>query len=170
MLTQGQVGGVVPAVLALRSAYSTRARFWIETIALVSAIACVLALVIATLGAAMAGAASGEQEPGQPRPSSAIPPQIYEGIITDAHCGAKHSAAIGRTAADCTIVCVRGGEQFALVDGERSYLLEGDLAALKQVAGQRVRLIGALNGRKISVTSVVHNLNTASSRRRAEHL
>jgi hypothetical protein len=58
-------------------------------------------------------------------------------------------------AADCTVGCVRGGEQFALVDGDTTYLLEGDLVTLKRVAGQRVRIVGALNGKKISVTAVV---------------
>jgi len=57
-------------------------------------------------------------------------------------------------AADCTRVCVHGGEQFALVDGESVYVLEGDLVALKRVAGQRVRLVGTLNGNKISVSAV----------------
>jgi uncharacterized low-complexity protein len=79
--------------------FSPRARFWIETFALVSAIAFVLALVIATL-VAIAGAAAEESESGQSRPSSTA--RTYEGMITDSHCGAKHSAAIGRTATDCT--------------------------------------------------------------------
>jgi uncharacterized low-complexity protein len=130
-----------------------KAPFWIEIIAIITAIACGLALLIATVGAA-AGAAAGEAEPGQPRASSAIQPRSYEGMITDTHCGAKHSAAMGRTAADCTRVCVRGGEQFVLVDGDTLYLLEGDLVALKLVAGQRARIIGTLNGNKISVASV----------------
>jgi hypothetical protein len=75
-------------------------------------------------------------------------------MITDAHCGAKHSAAIGKAAADCVRVCVHGGEQFALIDGEAIYLLDGDLVALKKVAGERVRIVGTLSGNKISVASV----------------
>ena len=90
----------------------------------------------------------------QSGPSPAIPSQTYEGVITDTHCGAKHSAAIGATATDCTIRCVRAGEQFVLVDSETIYLLEGDLGALKRVAGQRVRIVGTLNGKTISVTAV----------------
>jgi hypothetical protein len=87
-------------------------------------------------------------------PSSAQP-QSYEGVVTDTHCGAKHSAVIGATATDCAILCVRAGERFLLVDGDSSYLLEGDSQALKQAAGQRVKILGTLNGRKISVTSIV---------------
>jgi uncharacterized low-complexity protein len=130
-----------------------KARFWIETIFLISALSCALAVLVATLGAA-AGAAAGESKSHQPRPGSASQLQTYEGMITDTQCGAKHSAAIGRTAADCTLVCVHGGGQFELVDGETIYLLEGELAALKQLAGQRAKVVGTLKGNKISVTSV----------------
>lgn len=84
-----------------------------------------------------------------------MPLQSYEGMITDTHCGAKHSAAMGQTAANCTLACVHAGEQFVLVDGDAVYLLEGDMIALKQVAGQRVKIVGTLNGTKISVRSVV---------------
>jgi hypothetical protein len=135
------------------TAAPVQARIWIEIIALVSTMACVLALVIATLGA-FAGAASGATEPGQAGSSASIGPHTYNGMITDAHCGAKHSAAIGKAAADCVRVCVHGGEQFALIDGEAIYLLDGDLVALKKVAGERVRIVGTLSGNKISVASV----------------
>jgi hypothetical protein len=137
------------------------ASFWIEIIALVGTMACALALLIATLGA-FAGAASGATEPAQAGSSSAIRPHVYEGLITDTRCGAKHSAAIGKTAANCARVCVHGGAQFALVDGEAIYPLDGDLVALKRVAGQRVRIVGTLSGNKISVASVHLESETGS--------
>lgn len=130
-----------------------KARFWIEMLALCSAFACVLALLLATLGVAV-GAAAANSESSQPAQSSARQPETYEGMITDTHCGAKHSAAVGMTAADCTRVCVHGGEQFALVDGDKMYVLEGESDALKRVAGQRVKIFGILNGNTISVTSI----------------
>jgi len=132
---------------------STKARFWFKSIASIGAIACVTALVIAALGS-VAERAPEVPASGQSGPSSPIPQQTYEGIITDTHCGAKHSAAIGKTAADCTILCVRAGEQFVLVDGDTTYILDGDLAALKRVAGQRVKISGTLSGGKISVTAI----------------
>jgi hypothetical protein len=141
-------------VVADSSLVSIKARFWIETIAWTTAVACALALAIALLGA-VAGSAAAEPESGQASPPSAIRLQTYEGMITDTQCGAKHSAAIGKTAADCTLACVRGGEQFVLVDGDTIYLLDGDLVVLKRAAGQRVRISGILNGNKISVSSVV---------------
>lgn len=102
------------------------------------------------LGLLGATSASG----GKPSQSSAAATQSYEGVITDTHCGAKHSAAIDKAAADCARVCVHGGEQFALVDGDNVYVLEGDLEVLKRMAGQRVRITGNLNGKTIAVSSV----------------
>src|SRR3984957_6142917 len=126
---------------------SRRARFWLETIALVCGIACALG--------AVAGAAAGAPESGQSGSPSALHLQIFEGLITDTQCGAKHSAAMGKAPADCTRACVRNGEQFALVDGDAFYLIEGDPLVLKGAAGQRVRVNGTLNGKKISMTSVI---------------
>ena len=123
---------------------------WLEIIVLCTAIACALALLIASLGLA---AGAQESEPGQPG-ESAPEQQVYEGVITDTHCLAKHKAAIGKSAGDCTRVCVHGGAQFALVDGEKTYILEGNLPLLKRIAGQRSRLAGTLDGNTITVTSV----------------
>jgi hypothetical protein len=143
---------LIPVVIS-RSGPPAKTHFWLKTIGLVCAVACTLALIIAILGT-VACTAAAEPQSGAPQPALAIVPQNYEGMITDTRCGAKHSAAIGQTATKCTVACVHGGEQFVLIDGDRVYLLEGDLVALKQVAGQRVRIVGTLNGRKIAVRSV----------------
>lgn len=117
-------------------------RCWIEIVLVGTVVACILALLIAALGAA---AAATEKSTGR---------QTYEGVITCSRCGARHSAEIGKTAADCTRVCVHGGATFALVDGDSTYLLEGDLSALKRVAGQRTSVIGTVSGKTIRVSSV----------------
>ncbi|MHB8217410.1 MAG: hypothetical protein ACYDDS_15145 [Candidatus Sulfotelmatobacter sp.] len=109
--------------------------------------------VIVTLeliGGADAGGTAGRHA----QSSSAIQTQSYEGMITDTHCGAKHSAALGMAAAECTRTCVHGGEQFALVEGDSVYVLEGHVEALKRTAGQRARIVGILNGNRISVSGV----------------
>ena len=124
-------------------------RFWIQIVALGTASACGLALLIATLGAGASVATGGGQAPDA---SSAG--QTYEGLITDTHCGAKHKASIAKGAADCARICVHGGAQFALIDGEKAYVLNGDLALLKRIAGQRARIVGALSGNTITVSSV----------------
>src|SRR5260370_30862552 len=91
-------------------------------------------MLIATVGF-IPGSRAGTLAAARAQSSSAMQPESYEGMITDTHCGAKHSAALGMAAADCTRACVHGGEQFALVDGDSVYVLEGDREALKRVAG-----------------------------------
>ena len=124
-------------------------RVWIEIVLLGTAIACALALLFATLGAA-AGAAGGEAGARQPSPVE----QTYEGMVSCSRCGAKHSSELGQTATTCTRTCVNGGANFALVDVNATYLLEGDLDLLKKVAGQRARIVGALRGKTIMISSV----------------
>ena len=138
-------------------------RFWIEIVALGTAIACALALAIATLGAA-AVAVAGHQElshppstqagSGQTAGSSSPRQQSREGMVTCSRCGAKHSANLGKTAGDCTRQCVHGGATFALVDGDKTYALDGDVSVLKSVAGQRARVVGVVRGHTIKVSSV----------------
>jgi len=126
--------------------------FWIELVSLSVAIACGLALLIA-LGVA---AVAAEPEPGQAAGSSSAPAeQTYEGVITDAHCGAKHQASISKTAADCTRSCVHAGSQFALVDGDKTYILSGDMERLKRAAGLRVKVVGTRSGDTIAVSSII---------------
>jgi hypothetical protein len=137
-------------------------RFWIEIVALGTSMACAVALLIATLGAAGAGLSgqpamgqAGEADRAQTAPSvNGVPSQVFEGMITCSRCGAKHSAKIGSNAADCTRKCVHAGASFALVDGDNMYLLEGDMSALKRFAGERARITGIRQGNTIRVLSV----------------
>jgi hypothetical protein len=89
-------------LISISRAFLPKADFWFEIIALASAIACVLALGIAALGA-IAGTAVAAPTPNQPD-TEAGPQKSYDGMITDTRCAAKHSAAIGKTAAECTLV------------------------------------------------------------------
>ncbi len=41
------------------------------------------------------------------------------GVVSDALCGAKHSMT-NMSAADCTRMCVKGGQGFALVVGDKT--------------------------------------------------
>jgi hypothetical protein len=75
------------------------------------------------------------------------------GIVSDALCGAKHSM-MGMSAADCTRMCVKGGQSFALVVGDKVYNLRGDSAELDKYAGQKVTLKGKLRGNAVTVDSV----------------
>ena len=105
-------------------------------------------------GGAANQSVAGEAAPKQAESSSAMQGEKYDGVISDTHCTARHSAAIGLSAADCARACVHGGDQCALVDGDNVYVLDGEIEMLKKMAGQRVQIAGTLNGNKISVLSV----------------
>lgn len=126
-------------------------RIWIEIVMFGSGIACGLALLFAII-VATAGAAVGQMKAVG---SVATESRAYEGMITCSRCGAKHSAKLGQAASTCVRVCVHGDAQFALVNAESAYLLEGDLDNLKRVAGERAKIVGHLEGNTIKVQSVV---------------
>jgi hypothetical protein len=124
-------------------------------------IACVIVGVCAALAAVVSTgtvrftSAGVQQETAQGEHAVESPSADYEGVISDTHCGAKHAASINEFAADCTRRCVHAGEQFVLIDRDTSYVLEGDLPLLKKMAGERVRVIGTLEGKTIRVENIV---------------
>lgn len=128
-------------------------RIWFESVALGTAMACALALLIAVLAAGTA-AVTGPGGSGQANESGSVQPRTYEGMVTCARCGAKHSAKLAKTASNCTLSCVHGGSKFALVDGDQLYQLDGDVNVLKRLAGQRARVVGVMRGDGITVTSI----------------
>jgi hypothetical protein len=75
------------------------------------------------------------------------------GIVSDAMCGAKHSMT-SMTAAECTRMCVKGGQGFALVVGDKVYNLHGDSAQLDKYAAQKVTVKGKLKGDAVAVDTV----------------
>jgi hypothetical protein len=129
-----------------------RHRVWIEIVMFGSGIACALALLLAIIVATASAAVGPRKASGA---DSATATRAYEGMVTCSRCGAKHSAALDRSASTCVRVCVHGGAQFALVNAESVYLLDGDLAALKRVAGQRAKIVGNLEGKTIKVQSAI---------------
>jgi hypothetical protein len=125
----------------------------IKILLLVSAVACGTALFLAARSQA-AGPAPITPQQTESAHAPTTPTETFTGMVTDTRCGAKHSAKVGLSAADCTRACVHAGEHFALVDGEKAYTLAGDPAALKHLAGERVKVAGTLNGNTIAVVSV----------------
>lgn len=113
----------------------------------------VFAMVLSIAAVCSGAGVASEPESSSPRGTSAQ--QTFAGIVTDTRCSAKHSSAIGLSAANCTIQCIRMGERFSLVDGDTSYTLDGDLQALKRVAGQRVQVSGTLDGKDLTFTSII---------------
>lgn len=90
----------------------------------------------------------------EPNPRAAETVASYEGVVTDTKCGAKHTSRISENAADCTRVCLHAGEKFALVDGDKMFVLTGEAEGLKRVAGERVTIQGTLNGNQIAVVAI----------------
>ena len=126
-------------------------KFWFNTIALSTSVAVLLALAIAAVtGTAML--AFGQKD-GSAQPAAAKP-EVVTGVLTDAHCGARHPSTSGLNAGDCARICVKRGASWALVDGDSVYALAGDNPYFDKLAGQRVRVSGTEQGNTIQVQSI----------------
>jgi hypothetical protein len=82
--------------------------------------------------------------------------QTFTGEVGDAMCGRKHMEG---TPAECTRKCVDGGSKFALIVGDKVYILDTTdktaLATLGTQAGKNATVTGVLNDDTIEVSSVV---------------
>jgi len=126
-------------------------RFWLNTIALTVSGAVLFALAIAALSSTAAIAFGQSENSGQP---DMVKAQTITGMLTDAHCGARHTRNSGLSAADCTRLCIKEGSGWALVDGDNVYLLKGDSPYLDKLAGQRVHVSGIVDGNAIQLQSL----------------
>jgi hypothetical protein len=90
----------------------------------------------------------------QIRESSTAPVRTFAGMITDSRCGARHPMDSGKTSAECVRSCARNGSVYVLVDGEVIHALEGNPTQLEKLAGERVEIVGMLDGDTIKVKSV----------------
>jgi hypothetical protein len=81
--------------------------------------------------------------------------QKFTGEVGDAMCGKQHMEG---TPAECTRTCVSKGSKYALIVGEKVYILDATdktaLATLDQQAGKNVTVTGTLNGDTIEVSAV----------------
>jgi hypothetical protein len=75
------------------------------------------------------------------------------GVVGDAMCGLKHTMK-GMSDAQCTRACIKEGSKYALIVGQTVYILEGDEKDLDKYAGQKVTVIGTVNGESVAVKSV----------------
>jgi hypothetical protein len=82
--------------------------------------------------------------------------QTLTGEVSDTMCGAKHE--MPGKAADCTRACMQHGSKYALVVGDKVYILEtSDKAALgklNDLAGAKAKVTGEVDGTTITVKSV----------------
>ena len=91
-------------------------------------------------------------------PADAQSKQTFTGTISDGMCRqADHSRMrMGSTDAECTNACVDAhGAVYVLYDGKTDYTLSAN-PSLEKFAGQRVRVVGVLDGktRTIQVDSI----------------
>lgn len=79
--------------------------------------------------------------------------KTFTGTISDSMCGATHMAK-DKSPAECTRMCVKDGQKYALVAGKKLYTLEGHEEDLGKLAGQKVTVKGTTSGDTITVASV----------------
>jgi hypothetical protein len=88
-------------------------------------------------------------------PALAAGKQTLTGEVGDAMCGVKHMEGEG-TPAQCTRTCVAHGSKYALVVGDKIYVLnttdKAVLAVLDQQAGKKATVTGTVDGTNIEVS------------------
>lgn len=75
---------------------------------------------------------------------------IFNGMVTDSYCGARHRRA-SKNSSDCAHDCIRKGAHYVLVDGDHRYRLIGADDLLDRLVGQRATVTGSRQGGIISV-------------------
>jgi len=85
-----------------------------------------------------AGAAFIALTPFYVRPVLASP-QTLEGVVSDSMCGKKHMLP-GKTDGQCSAECVKASAKYALVVGDKVYMLSGPLSEFQKYAGQRAHV------------------------------
>jgi len=133
-------------------------RSWISLIGSCLLMALGAALAFAVIVAAGSAALAGRQASEDPQLTSQATPEIapgglYQGVVTDSRCGARHLKNSHLSPAECARKCVQQGANYVLVDGNRRYKLVGSEEALDKFAGQRIRVSGTRQGETIQVSS-----------------
>jgi hypothetical protein len=89
-------------------------------------------------------------------PAPAASKQALTGEVGDAMCGTKHMEG---TPAECTRTCVSHGSKYALVVGDKIYVLNTSdkavLALLDQQAGKKATVTGTVTGTNVDVSTAV---------------
>lgn len=134
---------------------------WLSLIGSCILMALGAAIALAIVGAAASAALPGHDSSEGPQLSTPAVPQIapgklvFEGMVTDSRCGARHQRNSRLNPAECARLCVRQGATYVLVDGNHRYKLVGSQDVLDKFAGQRIRISGARQGETIQVNSAM---------------
>jgi predicted type IV restriction endonuclease len=78
--------------------------------------------------------------------------RTFTGVVSDSHCGAKHSAASPQ-AQQCVEHCVSNGAKYVLVSEGKVYQLDAQ-DKFKGMGGKEVTVTGSAKGNSITVTEV----------------
>ena len=139
-------------------------RSWLSLLVFFAGTVLALSLVFAAVLAGFTVAIAGGEPPQVSEVQNVdrtVPGRAFSGIITDARCGPRHADS-KRSASECTRMCVHNGSKYLMVDGDTSYELAGNPTLFDRFAGERVSLIGVLDGDTLRVSSV--RLPAASER------
>jgi Protein of unknown function (DUF5818) len=77
----------------------------------------------------------------------------FMGVVSDSHCGAKHSTASDDAAA-CVAKCAKGGATYVLATTDGKVYQLDNQDKFKEYAGKSVKVKGTANGDSIAVESV----------------
>ena len=77
----------------------------------------------------------------------------FKGVISEEHCGLKHSEA-SEAAQKCVSGCIKKGSTPVLVSGGKVYKLSDASKVTPEMYGQNVVVNGTAKGETITVTSV----------------
>jgi len=91
-----------------------------------------------------------------PAAFAADKPQSLTGKVSDAMCGANHMMA--GAGSDCVRACLQKGSKYALVAGDKVYVLDtsdkATLGKLDKLADKQAKVTGQVNGDSVTVSSV----------------
>ena len=91
-----------------------------------------------------------------PAAFAADKPQSLTGKVSDAMCGANHMMA--GAGSDCVRACVQKGSKYALVVGDKVYVLDTSDKAMRdkldKLADKQAKVTGQVNGDSVTVSSV----------------
>jgi hypothetical protein len=77
----------------------------------------------------------------------------FMGVVSDSHCGAKHSTASDEAAA-CVAKCAAGGATYVLATSDGKIYQLDNQDKFKEYAGKSVKVKGTATGDSIAVESV----------------
>lgn len=110
-------------------------------------------ITLLTLGLAASTLGFGQSAQSQTSSSTAGATKTLTGVVSDSMCGAQHMTK-DKTAAECTRECVKTGMDYALVVGQKVYVLKGDKTEIDKLAGKRATVKGTVTGNTVSVESI----------------